>query len=123
MQQSQCDKSLQIKLLIRLRMNKKLSRIIIALDHPSIEEAVQFVESINPKGKFFKIGLGHVGQAYTKLIRLCQDKGANVFLDFKLFDIPSTIERSVKPFFDLGIDFMTFHGDPNVIESAANATI
>ena len=39
-------------------------------------------------------------------------------MDLKLFDIHNTIERAVKNFSSLGIDFITVHGDPQVVRAA-----
>jgi orotidine-5'-phosphate decarboxylase len=44
--------------------------------------------------------------------------GKRIFLDLKLFDIGATIEAAVRGLAQFGMDFLTVHGDPNVVAAA-----
>jgi orotidine-5'-phosphate decarboxylase len=50
---------------------------------------------------------------------LKHDQGKRVFLDMKLFDIGATIEAAVRGLAQYDLDFLTVHGDPQVVSAAA----
>jgi orotidine-5'-phosphate decarboxylase len=50
---------------------------------------------------------------------LKQERGKRVFLDMKLFDIGATIEAAVRGLAQYDLDFLTVHGDPQVVRAAA----
>ena len=47
-----------------------------------------------------------------------KDKDKRIFLDMKLFDIGATIERAVRGLAAFDLDFLTVHGDPQVVRAA-----
>ena len=47
-----------------------------------------------------------------------QDHGKRIFLDLKLFDIGATVEAAVRGLAQFDLDFLTVHGDPNVVRAA-----
>jgi orotidine-5'-phosphate decarboxylase len=49
---------------------------------------------------------------------LKHDQGKRVFLDMKLFDIGATIEAAVRGIAQFDLDFLTVHGDPQVVRAA-----
>ncbi|MCF7875054.1 MAG: orotidine-5'-phosphate decarboxylase [Candidatus Omnitrophica bacterium] len=83
--------------------------LVVALDLDSEEKIKSIVEQLTPKVKKFKIG----PVAYTRFgpeaINWVCKKGADVFLDFKLYDIPNTMIETAKAFVDLGIWAFTVH--------------
>jgi orotidine-5'-phosphate decarboxylase len=102
-------------------------RLIVALDVPSPAEAERLVERLDGVVSFFKIGLWLLFAEGTdafidKLIR----SGKDIFLDYKMFDIPETVKEGVARARDRGIRFVTVHGDEEIIEAAvagkANST-
>ena len=50
---------------------------------------------------------------------LKHDLGKRVFLDMKLFDIGATVEAAVRGLAQYDLDFLTVHGDPQVVRAAA----
>lgn len=93
-------------------------RIITALDLPSIREAEQVIEDLGDLGTFYKIGyqlfpLGGYGLA-TGLA----SHGKKVFLDLKLLDIGSTVEKGVRSLTSIGAHFLTVHADHDAIKGA-----
>ena len=99
-------------------------RVILALDVPTVEEAEAIVQEVESQVSFFKIGLQlqyHEGRGIEFAKRLA-GRGKKVFLDSKLFDIGNTVERTVENISQMGIDFLTVHGDRKVIESAAKVS-
>ena len=94
--------------------------MIIALDTPSLEEALGVVDLLGDEARFYKVGLElytRVGpQAVTELIA----REKRVFLDLKLHDIPHTVARAARAISDLGVDLLTVHaaGGAEMIEAA-----
>jgi orotidine-5'-phosphate decarboxylase len=60
------------------------------------------------------------GGGFALANELKQERGKRVFLDMKLFDIGATIEAAVRGIADHGLDFLTVHGDPQVVRAAAS---
>lgn len=96
-------------------------RLIVALDVETVKEAEKIVEELGSLVTIYKIGMQlqfNGGIPYAqKLIK----RNKKVFLDSKLFDIGNTIERTVERISDMGVTFLTVHGDKQVIEAAAKA--
>ena len=94
-------------------------RLIVALDVPDAHSGLQLAERIGPAVGFYKIGLGMLTWGGLALANeLKQDHGKRIFLDMKLFDIGATIEAAVRGLARFDLDFLTVHGDPNVVRAA-----
>jgi orotidine-5'-phosphate decarboxylase len=69
---------------------------------------------------FYKIGLGMLtGGGLALANELKQEHGKRIFLDMKLFDIGATVEAAVRGLAQYDLDFLTVHGDPQVVRAAA----
>lgn len=93
-------------------------RLILALDLADIGAARELVQRLEGAVSFYKIGLGLLAAGGIDLARELKADGARVFLDLKLFDIGATIEAAVRGLAGLGVDFLTVHGDPQVVAAA-----
>jgi orotidine-5'-phosphate decarboxylase len=93
-------------------------RLIVALDLPNALEAEKLVEQLGPTVSFYKIGLGMLTGGGLALALELKDQGKRVFLDMKLFDIGATVEKAVAGLAQFGLDFLTVHGDPQVVRAA-----
>jgi orotidine-5'-phosphate decarboxylase len=99
------------------------NKIIVALDVPTKERALELVEQLRSEISFFKIGL----QLYTaegpEIVRAVLTTGANVWLDLKLYDIPNTVARAVESASILGVRMLTIHlsGGSEMIRAATAA--
>jgi orotidine-5'-phosphate decarboxylase len=93
-------------------------RLIVALDVPDAEEARALTARLGKLVGFYKIGLGLLPAGGLSLAHALKVSGKRVFLDLKLFDIPATIERAAAGLARTGIDFLTVHGDPQVVRAA-----
>ncbi len=106
------------------RMNDQIKnprdRIIVALDLPTAEQALDMVGKISGEVSFFKIGLQLYTAAGPEIVRAVLAKGGRVFLDLKLHDIPNTVGKAVRAAGDLGVEMLTLHlsGGRNMIEAA-----
>jgi orotidine-5'-phosphate decarboxylase len=94
-------------------------RLIVALDLPNTLEGLEMAERIGDAASFYKIGLGMLtGGGLALANELKDEHGKRIFLDLKLFDIGATVERAVRGLAGFGLDFLTVHGDPQVVRAA-----
>jgi len=95
-------------------------RLIVALDVPNVVQGLALVARIGPAVGFYKIGLGMLtGGGLALANELKHEHGKRVFLDMKLFDIGATVEAAVRGLAQYDLDFLTVHGDPQVVSAAA----
>lgn len=94
------------------------TRLIIALDVPSVAAAGALVDRIGDQGVFYKVGyqLGFAGGlAFAEeLVR----RGKQVFLDFKLHDIGNSVEEGVRSAAAIGASLLTVHAYPQSMRAA-----
>lgn len=94
-------------------------RLIVALDLPDVVQGLALAERIGDAVSFYKIGLGMLTGGGLALAReLKQDHGKRIFLDMKFFDIGATVEKAVRGIAAFDLDFLTVHGDPQVVRAA-----
>ena len=90
-------------------MAKPWNKLIVALDVTSQSKLERIVIKLSPKVKKFKIGLIAYTRFGPKIVKEVTKRGGQVFLDFKLFDIPNTMVETAKAFVDLGVWAFTVH--------------
>lgn len=94
-------------------------RLIVALDVPNVVQGLELAARIGDAAGFYKIGLGMLtGGGLALANELKQEQGKRIFLDMKLFDIGATVEAAVRGFARYDLDFLTVHGDPQVVRAA-----
>jgi orotidine-5'-phosphate decarboxylase len=94
-------------------------RLIVPLDLPTVAEARAIVEALGDAVSFYKVGLElFAGGGGMDLARDLKAGGNQVFLDWKLHDIGTTVQRAAAVLADSGCDFLTVHGEPQVMEAA-----
>ncbi|MBT8199130.1 MAG: orotidine-5'-phosphate decarboxylase [Acidimicrobiia bacterium] len=96
------------------------SRILLALDLPSADEAVTIAQRLKDHVAGFKIGLGLLmgpGPATTAALARI---GLPVFVDAKLHDIPSQVEAAARRVGQYGARWLTVHasGGRTMMEAA-----
>lgn len=84
-------------------------RLAIALDTDDLEQAVNWAESVSGIFGVAKIGLQLFCSSGPLAVRRLQDMGFEVFLDLKLYDIPTTVNKSAAVIGALGASYMTVH--------------
>lgn len=96
-------------------------RLIVALDVHNALAGLQLAEKLGDSVSFYKIGLGMLtGGGLALANELKQEHGKRIFLDMKFFDIGATVESAVRGIAQYDLDFLTVHGDPQVVRAAAN---
>jgi orotidine-5'-phosphate decarboxylase len=95
-------------------------RIIFALDVPSPDEAKQWVSKLDGDIKFFKVGLELFLAGWWDIVDFIIDRGNQVMLDLKFFDIPETVHLAIQQVRDKGVTFATIHGNDAIIRAAVS---
>ncbi|WP_304163858.1 orotidine-5'-phosphate decarboxylase [Phenylobacterium aquaticum] len=93
-------------------------RLIVPLDLPTTDEARAVVEALGEAVSFYKVGLELFATDGMALARALKAQGKQVFLDWKLHDIGTTVQRAAAVLADTGCDLLTVHGEPQVMASA-----
>ena len=95
-------------------------RLILACDLDNVVQGLALADRLGDAVSFWKIGLGMLtGGGLALANELKQERGKRVFLDMKLFDIGATVEKAVRGIAQHELDFLTVHGDPQVVRAAA----
>ena len=85
------------------------SKVIVALDYAKEQDALAFVEQIEPKSCHLKIGKEMFTHFGPKFVRRLQQSGHSIFLDLKFHDIPNTCAHAVAAAADLGVWMVNVH--------------
>ncbi len=100
-----------------------MAQVIIALDYAGVDPALELVDRLGPKARIYKVGLELYSRVGPEALRGLRERGKQIFLDLKLFDIPNTVARAVEAVADAGVDLLTVHtmGGRAMMEAAAEA--
>ncbi|MBI4436705.1 MAG: orotidine-5'-phosphate decarboxylase [Candidatus Omnitrophica bacterium] len=101
------------------------SKLIVALDVLTFQEAEEWVERLSPKVDLFKVGSTLFTAAGTPVIEMIRQKNKEVFLDLKFHDIPNTVVGACRAAVRLGVFMLTLHimgGERVLRESVAAVT-
>ncbi len=103
-------------------MNQK-PKLILALDTDNYKQAIRLVNLLYPKVKIFKVGLQLYTACGPKIIKDIRKTGAEVFLDLKFNDIPSTMINAAKEALKYQVAMFTVHtlSGPTALKGVANA--
>lgn len=93
-------------------------RLIVALDVETVKKAQNLVEQLGDSVSFYKIGMELVYAGGLELVKSLTKEGKKVFIDLKLHDISTTVERATARIADLGVTFLTVHGFPQTMKAA-----
>jgi len=100
-----------------------VAQVIIALDVPTLDDALGLVDSLGEATDFYKVGLELFTSEGSAAVQALKERDKRVFLDLKLHDIPSTVARAVAQARILEVDLLTLHatGGGPMMEAAAQA--
>ena len=88
---------------------KQLQPVYFALDFPSGDEALAFLEQHRLDGLPVKVGMELYYKEGPSMIQRLKEKGHDIFLDLKLHDIPATVGRAMKNLASLDVDVVNMH--------------
>ena len=83
--------------------------ILVALDVPTAEAALDLARDLAPVVGGFKIGNELFTSAGPDIVRRVRDTGSTVFLDLKFHDIPNTVAKAVAAATRLDVQMLTIH--------------
>ena len=84
-------------------------RVIVALDYRSRQGAEELIAALSGLISYYKVGLELYTAEGPGIIRVLKEKGLQIFLDLKIFDIPSTMSRTARVITSLGVDMFNLH--------------
>lgn len=85
------------------------SRLALALDVDDVVAAQRLARQLRPWFGTVKIGLELFSAAGPAVVQEMIDDGYQVFLDLKLADIPTTVEKASRVLGALGVRYLTMH--------------
>lgn len=96
-------------------------KVIVALDVPTMEEALGLMDLLQGRARFFKIGHRLFTRYGPRILEACEDRDVEIFLDLKLYDIPSVVGDACAHISGHKSVFMTTvhaSGGPEMVEAA-----
>jgi orotidine-5'-phosphate decarboxylase len=98
------------------------SRVVFALDLPTLDQARAMAHAVHEAVGMFKVGLELFVEAGPRAVTAVAEAGRPVFLDLKLHDIPETVDRAVGRASALGARMLTVHasGGPAMLRRAVD---
>ena len=98
-------------------------KIIVALDYPQAQPALDLVARLEPALCRLKIGKELFTAAGPQMVEQCMKRGFEVFLDLKFHDIPNTVAQACKAAASLGVWMVNVHalGGRKMMEAARDA--
>ena len=84
-------------------------RLIVAIDRSSRDEILRLADALHGAAGVLKIGLQAFVANGPSIVREVIDRGAKVFLDLKIHDIPNTAKHAVAEAASLGAAMVTVH--------------
>lgn len=94
--------------------------VIIALDFPTAEETLAFLDKFEGKKPFVKIGMELFYAAGASILQEVKQRGHKIFLDLKLHDIPNTVKSAAAVLSAYDSDMCNVHaaGTINMMQAA-----
>ncbi|MBB3276163.1 MULTISPECIES: orotidine-5'-phosphate decarboxylase [unclassified Pseudoxanthomonas] len=98
-------------------------RLIVALDEPTGDEALAWVDRLGDAVQFYKIGMELLASGdYFRVLDELARREKKIFVDLKFFDIPATIAGVIKGLSRWPVSYCTLHGwHAGMMEAAAAA--
>ncbi len=93
-------------------------RIIFALDVSEPALAREWVTRLEPSLGFFKVGLELFLAGGFPIVDWITNRGHEVMLDLKFFDVPQTVRAAVQQLRSTGISLATVHGNDAILQAA-----
>ncbi|MBO4913849.1 MAG: orotidine-5'-phosphate decarboxylase [Oscillospiraceae bacterium] len=94
--------------------------VIVALDFPTMQETLAFLDRLDGAKPFIKIGMELYYAEGPQIVRELKRRGLRIFLDLKLHDIPNTVKKAMRVLSNLEVDICNLHaaGTTAMMEAA-----
>ena len=98
-------------------------RIILAIDDVKKDAIDRIIDATSPFLDIYKIGSITFTAFGPSIINEIMNRGKEVFLDLKYFDIPNTVSKAVRQAVSYGVKMLTLHtlGGFDMLKAAADA--
>lgn len=90
-------------------MSDNKDKLALALDMDDLVVALRLARELQPWFGVAKVGLELYSASGPDAVVAMQDLGYDVFLDLKLHDIPTTVEKAARVIGALGVKYLTIH--------------
>lgn len=99
--------------------------LVVALDVPRREAALELAAELLPVTPWMKVGLELFTATGPEMVTLLKEMGCKVFLDLKFHDIPTTVTGAVRSAIRTGVDICNVHvsGGEAMCRAAAKAAL
>ncbi len=87
---------------------------IVALDVPSVGDAMALVNRLGDSCRYYKVGCELFTAAGPHVVSAIRELGHHVFLDLKLHDIPNTVRGAARSAARIGASLLTVHASGGV---------
>ncbi len=97
-------------------------QVVLALDVDTLNEATALTQLLHPYVGTIKIGLELYLSEGRQAVLALSNFDVDIFLDLKLHDIPTTVERSARVVGALGVRYLTVHtsGGEEMVRACVN---
>lgn len=94
--------------------------VIVALDYPNMDLALQMAAQLDPQRCRVKVGKELFTRSGPKVIEQLTAQGFDIFLDLKFHDIPNTVAKAVRAAAQMGVWMVNVHasGGRRMMEQA-----
>ena len=94
-------------------------RLIFALDVPTKDEALAWIDRLGDAVTFYKLGLEFcMSGQYFEVLDELKGRGKKVFADLKFYDVPATVRGAVANLATRGAYCCTLHGVSSIYAGA-----
>jgi len=84
-------------------------RLIVALDFPFADRAIELVDRLEGQCQWFKVGMELYYATGNRVVEQLVERGFKVFLDLKMHDIPTTVAKAMRSVAEAGASLLTVH--------------
>ncbi|HEX3540634.1 MAG TPA: orotidine-5'-phosphate decarboxylase [Acidimicrobiales bacterium] len=105
-----CDDETLTEAMVEEAPPELRDRLVLALDVDDVVEAIRLVHELKPWFGIVKVGMELFTAAGPDAVLSILAEGAKVFLDLKMFDIPTTVGKASRVVGALGVSYLTLAG-------------
>jgi orotidine-5'-phosphate decarboxylase len=105
-----------------VNLNHHTPELIVALDFPRPDRALEFVERLKGLPVLYKVGTELFMSGGPEIVRELVHQKNRVFLDLKFHDIPNTVARAARQAALLQVEMFTLHltGGSHMVRAVAD---
>lgn len=85
------------------------NRLAVALDVDDLVEAIRISRQVRPWFGVAKVGLELFSAVGPEIVTELMEEGYRVFVDLKMADIPTTVEKAARVLGSIGVSYLTMH--------------